>query len=189
MHSRQLYYTSEGFNAQQKALLHRRKLYCTLEGFIAQQEVLLHSRKVSYAAETGETFLLRQKHRISPLCSVFPWTQRLRINWQRQNGTLKPILRSARPNFLPRKRNVKRTLYSYLLKCGFMSKLSIKCSFGQLIFCQLSLLFILFLLLFMAPLHFWILFMGLTVLFQLTFTILRAKSFQFQQNKQIPNKP
>ena len=92
MHSRQLYYTAEGFNAQQKALLHRRKLYCIADGFIAQQEVLPHSRKVSPAAEigekvpstaeTGEKFLLQQKQRISPLCSVFPWTwtQRLHTN-------------------------------------------------------------------------------------------------------------
>ena len=48
--------------------------------------------------------------------------------------------------------NIRRQkIESYLLKCGSMSKLSIKCSFGQLIFCQLSLLFILFLLLFMSP--------------------------------------
>ena len=99
MHGRQVYCTAEGF-------------YCIADGFIAQQEVLLHNRKVSLAAETGEKFFLRQKQRINPLCSVFPWTwtQRLGTNWQRQNGTLKPILRSARPDFLLRKRNVKRTL-------------------------------------------------------------------------------
>ena len=74
MHSRQLYCTAEGFNAQQKALLHRRKLYYIANGFIAQQEVLPHSKKVSPTAETGEKFLLRQKQRISPLCSIFPWT-------------------------------------------------------------------------------------------------------------------
>ena len=111
MHSRQLYCTVEGFNAQQKALLHRKKFYCTADSFIAQQEVLPHSRKVSSVVETGDKFLLQHKQSISPLCSVFPqtWTQRLRTNWQRQNGTLKLILWSARPNFLLRKRNVKRT--------------------------------------------------------------------------------
>jgi len=61
MHSRQLYCTAKGFNAQQKVLLHRRKLYYTAGGFIAQQEILPHSRKVSPAVETGEKFLLRQK--------------------------------------------------------------------------------------------------------------------------------
>ena len=96
--------------------IHSRKLYCTANGFIAQHEVLPHNRKVNPTAETGEKFLLRQKQRISPLCSVFlwTWTQRLRINWQRQNGTLNPILQSTRPDFLLRKRNVKRTLYTDL---------------------------------------------------------------------------
>ena len=113
MHNRQLYCTAEGFNAQQKALLHRRKLYYTADSFIVQQEVLPHSRKVSPTAEIGEKFILRQKQRISPLCNVFPWTwiQRLRINWQRQNGTLNLILWSTRPDFLLKKRNIKRTLY------------------------------------------------------------------------------
>ena len=93
--------------------MHSKKLYYTAGSFIAQQKVLLHDRKVSLAAETGKRFLLRQKQRISPLCSVFPWTwtrtQRLRTTWQWQNGTLKPILQSARPDFLPGKRNVKKT--------------------------------------------------------------------------------
>ena len=50
-----------------------------------------------------------------------------------------------------------------------------------------------------APLHFLILFMSLIILFQLTFTFiystfskkfsLSAKSFHFQQNKRIPNRP
>ena len=113
MYNRQLYCTAEGFNAQQKALLHRRKLYYTADSFIAQQEVLPRSRKVSLTAEIGEKFILRQKQRISPLYNVFPWTwiQRLCINWQQQNGTLNPILWSTRPDFLLRKRNVKRTLY------------------------------------------------------------------------------
>ena len=41
-------------------------------------------------------------------------------------------------------------------------------------------------------LHFLVLFINHTVLFQLTFTfftVLSAKKFQFQQNKQIPNRP
>ena len=113
MHNWQLYCTAEGFNAQQKALLHRGKLYYTADNFIAQQEVLSRSRKVSPTAKTGEKFILQQIQRISSLCNVFPWTwiQRLHINWQRQNGTLNPILWSTRPDFLLRKRNVKRTLY------------------------------------------------------------------------------
>ena len=43
-----------------------------------------------------------------------------------------------------------------------------------------------------ALLHFLILFMSLTILFQLTFTfisVLSAKNFQFQQNKRITNRP
>ena len=43
-----------------------------------------------------------------------------------------------------------------------------------------------------VSLHFLVLFMGLTVLFQLHYplsTILSTKKFQFQQNKRIPNKP
>ena len=113
MHNRQLNCTTEGFNVQLKTLLHRRKLYYIADSFIAQQEVLPRSRKVSPMAETGEKFILRQKQRISPLCNVFPWTwiQRLCINWQRQNGTLNPILWSTRPDFILKKRNVKRTLY------------------------------------------------------------------------------
>ena len=100
-----LYCTAEGFAAQQKVLLHNRKFYCATEYFIAQQKVLPHSRKISPVVETREKFILWQKKRVSPLCSVFPWTwtQRLRINWQRQNGTLDPIPRRARPNFLLRK--------------------------------------------------------------------------------------
>ena len=46
----------------------------------------------------------------------------------------------------------------------------------------------------MGSLHFLVLFMSLTVLFQLTFTfiyivLLVKKKFQFQQNKQIPIRP
>ena len=48
------------------------KFYCIAESFTAQQKVLLHNRKVSLVAETREK--LWQKQRISPLCSVFPWT-------------------------------------------------------------------------------------------------------------------
>ena len=43
-----------------------------------------------------------------------------------------------------------------------------------------------------VPLHFLKLFTSLTILFQLTFTFIYSifsKSFQFQQNKQIPNGP
>ena len=43
-----------------------------------------------------------------------------------------------------------------------------------------------------VPLYFLVLFMSLTVLFQLTFTFIYStfnKKFQFQQNKQILNKP
>ena len=119
LHSRKLYYAAKSFTAQQKALLHSRKFYCTVEGllrsrkfycatedFIAQYKALPHSKKVSLMAEIGEKLLLRQKQRISPLCSIFPWTwtQCLRTNWQRQNGTLEFIPRSARPNFLLRKK-------------------------------------------------------------------------------------
>ena len=119
MHSRQLYCITDGFNAQQKALLHSRRFYCIAGSFTAQQKSQScgrNQRKVPSATETGEKFILRQKQRISPLCSVFPWTwtQHLRTNWQRQNGTLKPILRSARPDFLLRKRNIKRTFYTDL---------------------------------------------------------------------------
>ena len=67
------------------------------------------------------------------------------------------------------------------------------CVFGKNNFCQLILLFSLFLLLFMSPTalfcaihgaHFTISanFLPLSILFS-------AKSFQFQQNKQIPNRP
>ena len=45
-----------------------------------------------------------------------------------------------------------------------------KCVFGKNYFCQLILLFSLFLLLFMVSLHFLVLFIDLTVLFQLMFT-------------------
>ena len=48
----------------------------------------------------------------------------------------------------------------------------LKCLFGMIKFCQIILLFSLFLLLFMAPLFFLILFMGFTVLFHLTFTFI-----------------
>ena len=123
MHSRRLYgkklyFTVEGFNAQQttsnaqqEALLHNRKFWYIVEKSILRQKLEKSSfcgRKVPSAAEK---FLLQQKQRISPLCSIFPWTwtQRLCTNWQRQNGTLEPILRSAWPGFLLRKRNVKRT--------------------------------------------------------------------------------
>ena len=74
MHNRQFYCTAEGittesFTAWQKALMHSRMLYCTAGSFIAQQKVLLHSRKVSPAAETREKFLLRQKLEKSSFCS------------------------------------------------------------------------------------------------------------------------
>ena len=112
LHSRRFYCIVESFTAQQKVLLHIKKFYCTIEDSIAQQKFLPHSKKVSPVAEIGEKFILRQKQRINPLCSVFPWTwtQHLHTNWQRQDGTLEPIPRSARSNFLLRKRNVKRTL-------------------------------------------------------------------------------
>ena len=122
---------AEGFNAQQDALLHSRKLYCTTESFVAQQKSQScgrNQRKVPPAAEIGEKFLLRQKQRISPLCSVFPWTltQCLRTTWQRQNGTLKPILWSAWPDFLLRKRNAKRTLDKHYKKsCYVIEEISI----------------------------------------------------------------
>ena len=47
-----------------------------------------------------------------------------------------------------------------------------KCVFGSKLKCELILLFSLFLLLFMGPLHFLVLFMGFTILFQLTFTFI-----------------
>ena len=58
----------------------------------------------------------------------------------------------------------------------------------------LILLFSLFLLLFMTPLYFLVLFIDLTVQFQLTFTFIysifsKKKKNQFQQNKLIPNRP
>ena len=70
----------------QEALLDSRKFYCATEGFIAQYKVLLHSRIVGPVAKTGEKFLLQQKHRISPLCSVFPWTSTQRA--QTGNGKI-----------------------------------------------------------------------------------------------------
>ena len=70
----ELYYVAENFIAQQKVLLHNRKFYYTAEGFTAQQKVLLHNKKVRPVAETREKFILWQKQRISPLCSVFSWT-------------------------------------------------------------------------------------------------------------------
>ena len=114
MHSRKLYYTAGSYTVQQEALLHNRKFCCIAEKSVLRQKLEKSSfcgRKVPFAAEK---FLLRQKQRISPLCSVFPWTwtQRLRTNWQRKNGTLEPVLWSAKPDFLLRKRNVKRILYN-----------------------------------------------------------------------------
>ena len=47
-----------------------------------------------------------------------------------------------------------------------------KCTFGSKLKCEFILLFSLFLLLFMSPVHFLVLFMGLTILFQLTFTFI-----------------
>ena len=117
-HCKKLYCTANNFTAQQTALQHSKQLYCTAENFTAQQNVLLRNkrfyctaesfiarRKVSIVAETREKFLLQQEQRISPLCSVFPqtWTQHLRTNRQRQSGTLEPIPRSAKLNFLLRK--------------------------------------------------------------------------------------
>ena len=74
MHSKQLYCTAEGFTkesftTQQTTSMHSRKLYCTAGSFIAQQNVLLHSRKVSPAVKTGEKFLLQQKLEKSSFCS------------------------------------------------------------------------------------------------------------------------
>ena len=112
LHNRKFYYTTESFTTRQnvlshnhKALLHSRKFYCAIEDFIVQQKILPHSRKVSTMAEIGEKFLLWQEQWISPLCQCLPWTwtQCLRINWQRQSGTLESIPRNARPNFLLRK--------------------------------------------------------------------------------------
>ena len=89
MHSKKLYCASKSYTMQQKVLLYRRKLYCVAESFTALQKVLLHSRKFYCAVEgfiaqqiaqqksrpcAGEKFILRQKQRISLLCSVFPWT-------------------------------------------------------------------------------------------------------------------
>ena len=73
-----------------------------------------------------------------------------------------------------------------------MNSCEIKCAFGFNLKSQFILLFTLFLLLFIASLHFLVLFMGLTVLFQLTFNFIYSifnKNFQFQQNKQISNRP
>ena len=68
LYDRKLYYTAEGFNAQQttsnaqqKALLHNRKLYCIAESFAKKQKSQScgrNWRKVPFAAEK---FLLRQK--------------------------------------------------------------------------------------------------------------------------------
>ena len=74
LHNRKLYYVTEIVIAQQKVLLHSRKFYCTAKSFTAQQKVLPHSRKVNPVTKTREKFLLREKQKISPLCSVFPWT-------------------------------------------------------------------------------------------------------------------
>ena len=60
-----------------------------------------------------------------------------------------------------------------------------KCVFGKNYFCQLILLFSLFLLLFLAPLQLLVLFMGHSVLFQLTFTFIydtfSKKNFNFSK--------
>ena len=72
------------------------------------QKTLLHNRKlrkVNLMAETGEKFILRQKQRISPFCSVFPWTLDSTFAYKLAMAkcTLEPILLSVRPNFLLRK--------------------------------------------------------------------------------------
>ena len=106
---------AKGFTAQQKALLHRRKLYCIANGFIVQQEVLPHSKKVSPTAEAGEKFLLRQKQRISPLCSIFPWawTQRCALTDNSKMVLWSPFCRASGLTPFLEKKNVKRTLYNY----------------------------------------------------------------------------
>ena len=64
-----------------------------------------------------------------------------------------------------------------------LKKTTIKCPFGKNYFCQLILLLAYFCYYSWVSLHFLVLFMGFTVLFQLTFifiTVLSAKSFHFQ---------
>ena len=69
----------------------------------------------------------------------------------------------------------------------------IQCPFGKDYFCQLILLFNLFLLLFIGLTAFFstIHYSHCTILanFLPLFTVLLAKKFQFQQNKRITNKP
>ena len=100
MHSRQLHCIAESFTARQTVLLNDKKFCRTAEKSILRQKLEKSSfcsrninpatetgsgrnRKVNPTAETGEKFLLRQKQRINPLCSFFPWTwtQRLCTSW------------------------------------------------------------------------------------------------------------
>ena len=99
LHSRQLHCIAESFTTRQTVLLNDRKFYRTAEKSILRQKLEKSSfcgrninpstetssgrnKKVNLVAEIGEKFLLRQKQRISPLCSFFPWTwtQHLRIS-------------------------------------------------------------------------------------------------------------
>ena len=75
----------ENFTAQQNTLLHSRKLrkacYAIENAEMSHcrkmQKTLPHHRKlrrVNLVAETREKFLLWQKWRTSPICSVFLWT-------------------------------------------------------------------------------------------------------------------
>ena len=62
-HCKRFYYTTEGFKAQQTALMHNRQLYCTAEGFTAksftaQKTTSMHSRKLNC---TAESFVTQQK--------------------------------------------------------------------------------------------------------------------------------
>ena len=50
-----------------------------------------------------------------------------------------------------------------------LTQMELKCAFSMDYFCQFILLFSLFLLLLMVPMHFLVLFIDFTVLFQLTF--------------------
>ena len=68
----------------------------------------------------------------------------------------------------------------------------LKCLFGKIIFANLFYYSDYFCCHSWVPLHFLVLFMSFTILFQLIFIFIYStfsKKFQFQQNKRIPNRP
>ena len=109
MHSKQLHCIAESFTTRQTVLLNNIKFCHTTEKSISLQKLEKSSfygrninpvietssgrnRKVNHAAETGEKFLLRQKQRISPLCT------QAGPNWVAIGPVSTPILRKFRPS-------------------------------------------------------------------------------------------